>query len=101
MQTTLRIDDDLHRRAKMEALRRGITLTQLVEDGLRAQLDAEKPAFKLHTVASSIPFNFTPQQLKEMINDDTEQLIKLGLIPEPDQREGPSGNSQPDNQTAL
>ncbi|WP_420594447.1 toxin-antitoxin system HicB family antitoxin [Deinococcus sp.] len=100
MQTTLRIDDDLHRRAKMEALRRGITLTQLVEDGLRAQLDAEKPAFKLHTVASSVPFNFTPQQLKDLMNDDTEQLIKLGLIPEPEQGETPSSRQPGSQKTA-
>ena len=85
MQTTLRIDDDLHRRAKMEALRRGITLTQLVEDGLRAQLSsaaAPKAKVTLPTFSSGLPFNFTPQQLKDMINDDTEQLIKMGLIPE-------------------
>ena len=94
MQTTLRIDDDLHRRAKMEALRRGITLTQLVEDGLRAQLNAEKPAFTLHTFSSAVPFDFTPQQLKDMINDDTEQLRKLGLMPEPEQRETPSSSGQ-------
>ena len=81
MRTTLRIDDELHRRAKAGALRRRMTLSRFVEDGLRAQLDAEKPAFKLPTFSSGLPFNFTPQQLKDMMNDDTEQLIKLGLLP--------------------
>ncbi len=85
MQTTLRLDDDLHRRAKMEALRRGITLTQLVEQGLKAQLDTvstPKGKISLPTFSSGIPFDFTPEQLKELINDDTEQLRKMGLIPD-------------------
>ncbi|TSA82422.1 hypothetical protein FNU79_13685 [Deinococcus detaillensis] len=80
MQTTLRIDDDLHRRAKMEALRRGITLTQMVEAGLKAQLVEEKMAFKLHTFSSDVPFDFTPEQLKALINDDSEQIAKMGLL---------------------
>lgn len=84
MQTTLRLDDDLHRRAKMEALRRGITLTQLVEQGLKAQLTEEKAAFKLHTFSSGVPFDFTPEQLKALINDDSEQLARIGLIVEED-----------------
>lgn len=50
---TLRLDDDLHRRAKMEAARRGITLTRLIEEGLRAQLEQpvepSRPLVKLHT----------------------------------------------------
>lgn len=86
MQTTLRLDDDLHRRAKMEAARRGITLTQLVEEGLRAQLAASlaasRPPVVLPTFDSGRPFNFTPEEIKAMINDDGEQLAKLGLTSE-------------------
>lgn len=85
MQTTLRLDDDLHRRAKMEAARRGITLTQLVEEGLRAQLEQAgpnlaRPPVKLHTYTSPEGFNFSPEELKALINDDSEQLARLGII---------------------
>jgi hypothetical protein len=38
MQTTLRLDDDLYRRAKAEAASEGISLTRLVEDALREKL---------------------------------------------------------------
>jgi hypothetical protein len=38
MKTTIELDDDLARRAKEEAARRGVTLRQLVEDGLRGIL---------------------------------------------------------------
>ncbi|GBF05965.1 hypothetical protein DAERI_060225 [Deinococcus aerius] len=84
MQTTLRLDDDLHRRAKMEAARRGITLTQLVEEGLRMQLEqapavSNRPLVELHTYTSPEGFNLSPEEIKAMINDDGEQLAKLGL----------------------
>lgn len=84
MQTTLRLDDDLHRRAKMEAARRGITLTRLVEEGLRMQLEQShpgpaRPLVKLHTYTSPKGLSFTPEEIKAMINDDREQLAKLGL----------------------
>ena len=39
MQTTLRIDDQLYRRAKMEAAREGISLTKFLEDSIRKRLD--------------------------------------------------------------
>jgi hypothetical protein len=38
MQTTLRLDDQVHRHAKAEAARRGITLTQFIEEALRAKI---------------------------------------------------------------
>jgi len=41
MQTTLRIDDKLYRDAKAKAAREGVTLTRLLEEGLRMRL--EKP----------------------------------------------------------
>lgn len=86
MRTTLRLDDDLHRRAKTEAARRGRTLTQLVEEGLRLLLEqpgstSARPPVKLHTFTSGMPFNFTLEEIKAMINDDSEQLAKLGLTP--------------------
>jgi len=47
MQTTLRIDDELHRAAKAEAARQGITLTSFIEEALREKVrqqskDAQK-----------------------------------------------------------
>lgn len=69
----------------MEAARRGMTLTQLVEEGLRAQLEAgaaaSRPLVILPPFDSGLSFNFTPEELKAMMNDDSEQLIKLGLTP--------------------
>lgn len=42
----LKLPEDLHARAKMEAARRRTTLQQLVEDALKALLDAEKESEK-------------------------------------------------------
>ena len=39
MQTTLRIDDHLYREAKADAAREGISLTKLVEEGIRLRLE--------------------------------------------------------------
>jgi Ribbon-helix-helix protein, copG family len=39
MRTTVRLPDDLLRRAKRKAAAEGRTLTQLIEDGLRAVVD--------------------------------------------------------------
>jgi hypothetical protein len=44
MQTTLRLDDDLYRRAKAAAAERGMSLTRLVEDAIRALLDRPVPS---------------------------------------------------------
>lgn len=38
MQTTLRIDDELYREAKVGAAQEGITLTRFLEEGLRLRL---------------------------------------------------------------
>ncbi len=40
MQTTLRLDDGLYRRAKARAAEAGLSLTKYVELALRARLDA-------------------------------------------------------------
>jgi hypothetical protein len=55
MRTTVRLDEDLLRRAKREALDRGTTLTAVIEDALRRALapeavasldDVELPTFR-------------------------------------------------------
>lgn len=42
MKTTLNIDDTVMRRLRVEARRRGMTMSELVEAGLRRVLAAEK-----------------------------------------------------------
>lgn len=44
VKTTLRIDDELHRRAKAEAVKQGMSWTQLVEKALREHLDPPFPS---------------------------------------------------------
>lgn len=46
MQTTLRIDDALYRQAKAKAASMGISLTQFLEQALRAKL-SERPSHRL------------------------------------------------------
>jgi Ribbon-helix-helix protein, copG family len=38
MQTTLRLDDDLYRQAKAQAVAQGISVTKLVEEAIREHL---------------------------------------------------------------
>ena len=40
MRTTIRLDDDLMREAKVRAAEQGITLTQLIDESLRERLSA-------------------------------------------------------------
>jgi len=51
MQTTLRLNDELYREAKMAAAREGVTLTRFLEDVLRnrVRLTANAPAPKTAT----------------------------------------------------
>lgn len=44
MQTTLRLDDELYRRAKTEAVKQGMSLTKLVEEAIRERLDRPAPS---------------------------------------------------------
>jgi hypothetical protein len=44
MRTTIRLDDNLLRQAKIEAARRGETLTGLIERGLRLVLARPRPS---------------------------------------------------------
>jgi hypothetical protein len=43
MQTTLRLDDDLYRRAKARAASLGISLTRFLEEALEGHLEAPAP----------------------------------------------------------
>jgi len=44
MQTTLRLDDELFRRAKAQAAGAGVSLTKLVEEAIREHLEKPLPA---------------------------------------------------------
>ncbi|WP_299430419.1 toxin-antitoxin system HicB family antitoxin [uncultured Meiothermus sp.] len=68
MQTTLRINDALYRKAKAEAARQGITLTQFLEEALRLRLQHRpgKPV-QLPTFDSGQALNLTPAQLKQLL----------------------------------
>lgn len=62
MKTTINLNDQLLRRAKQRASRRGTTLTRFIEDALRAKLmdgDRDAGAFKLQlkTVRGHAPPN--------------------------------------------
>lgn len=72
MQTTLRLDDELYRRAKVEAARQGITLTRLIEEGIRLRLARPPVApgeIKLHTAGTGQPSNLTLEELKRLIQE--------------------------------
>jgi hypothetical protein len=43
MRTTLNLDDTLMRAAKQEAVARGVTLTRVIEEALRAELTPKPP----------------------------------------------------------
>ncbi|HBL28359.1 MAG TPA: hypothetical protein DD490_16115 [Acidobacteria bacterium] len=63
MQTTLRLDDDLGRRAKTQAAAQGISLTRLVEEAIREHLDRPAPARRrrpLHLPVSSAAGGLAP-----------------------------------------
>jgi predicted transcriptional regulator len=74
MRTTIRLDDDLLRRAKRAALERGTTLTAIVEEALRRAL-APEPARRREPVA--LP-SFRADGLQPGVDlDDTASLLDL------------------------
>ena len=46
MQTTLRLDDNLYRRAKATAAEQGVTLTRFIEEALQLRLE-KRPSERL------------------------------------------------------
>jgi hypothetical protein len=80
MQTTLRIDDELYRKAKAEAARQGITLTQFLEEALRLRLQHQpgKPV-QLPTFDSGQVLDLKPTQLKQLLQSSQTEydLSKL------------------------
>jgi hypothetical protein len=51
MKTTVEVPDDLYRHAKIEAARRGTSLKELVEEGLRSVLGGARPGRRASRLA--------------------------------------------------
>ena len=71
MQTTLRLDDNLYRRAKATAAEQGVTLTRFIEEALQLRLEKRPMVqeIKLHTFDSGRVFNHTVEELKKIGQD--------------------------------
>jgi predicted transcriptional regulator len=72
MRTTIRLDDDLLRRAKRHAMERGTTLTAVIEDALRRALAPEsRPGRRVASLST-----FRGDGLRPGIDlDDTSSLL--------------------------
>jgi hypothetical protein len=72
--TTLRIDDNLYRRAKAEAAREGITLTRFIEEALELRLQqgptAPKEPIALPTFAAGSGFDLGLGELKRLLEGE-------------------------------
>jgi hypothetical protein len=71
MQTTLRIDGKLYRKAKSEAARQGVTITRYIEEALKLRLRQGSAArgarrVALPTFAAGKGFPYTPEELKTL-----------------------------------
>lgn len=60
MRTTLSIDDDLYVEAKVEAARRGVSVTSVIEEALRALLSSSRavshrPSFPVSERSGGVP----------------------------------------------
>ena len=83
MTTTLRINDDLYRKAKVAAAGEGITLTKFIEEGLELRI-ASPPSktppktITLRTFGSGKPLDMSPEDIKQLLADlDAEQDAKI------------------------
>ncbi len=89
MQTTLRIDDQLYREAKVEAARAGVSLTRFLEEGLRLRLERKQPvpttphAFRVY--AGGTPDARTWEEIRRDADEAEEahDFAKLGVDPLP------------------
>jgi antitoxin component of RelBE/YafQ-DinJ toxin-antitoxin module len=71
MQTTLRLDDNLYRRAKATAAEQGVTLTRFIEEALQLRLEKRPPVrtLNLPSFDSGLPFDYTVEELKKLGQD--------------------------------
>lgn len=75
MRTTVRLDDDLLRRAKRRAAATGRTLTSLIEDGLRLVL--ARPARAARRPRADLPVSGRGGTLPGVDLDNTAALYEL------------------------
>lgn len=85
MRTTFDLPDDLMKRAKIAAIERGVTLRDLVAEGLRHALGRKKPAARqrLQLPAVKTPKGhripvLTNQQVSELF--DAEDIAHLNAV---------------------
>jgi len=84
MRTTLNIDDDLYRDIKVEAARRGSSITSVIEDALRASLrsaDIARPDFPVSSRSSGVRAGVDlddPNQWFELLYGDNDRRADVG-----------------------
>jgi len=84
MRTTLNIDDDLYRDIKFEAARRGTSITSVIEDALRASLqaaDIARPDFPVSSRSSGVRAGVhldDPNQWFELLYGDDDRRSDVG-----------------------
>ena len=84
MRTTIDIDDDLLKRAKIEAIERGTSLRDLVCSGLERELSAgqkraESPRrveFPLIAGTVGAKFSFSPEDLRKIEEDEDSANLR-------------------------
>lgn len=83
MQTTLRLDDQLFRQAKVEAAREGITLTQFIQEGLRMRLQrkatqvSSKSAFRTYKAGKAFTLNDSELKQAALAEQEAHDIRKL------------------------
>lgn len=74
MRTTVRLDEGLLEQARREAARRGVTLTALIEQGLRMALRRPRPSSRAERV--ELPVSRAAGGVRPGINlDDSADLL--------------------------
>ena len=85
IQTTLRIDDQLYREAKAEAVRAGLSLTRILKEGLRLRLEKmplqSGATHGLRTYAAAPPDARSWEELRRIAGAEQEahDFAKLGI----------------------
>lgn len=73
MQTTLRIEDQVYRQAKVAAAREGITLTQFIEEALTLRIERSS---NHHGDVNQSTDNLSSEEAKSRQEQDREKMIK-------------------------
>ena len=87
MRTTLNIDDELLKEAKIAAVRRNSTLTAVIEDGLRKELGVEPSAREQGRRVLELPAHIDPSDRQAVleylqhVGSDFSELKALGPFP--------------------